>query len=323
MYKNNREIEFDDVYLKPNKTIVDSRDNCDCSMLLNGFRFKTPIIPANMKSVVSDDLCELLAENGWFYINHRFNVDNVKFIDRMKSKNLVSSISVGVNKDSYSDLVRIKKAGLQPDFITLDIANAYSNKGECMVKYIKDIFNSFLIVGNCCTQEAVVDIEEWGANAVKVGISNGFACDTYKATGFGRPQFSTVLECATVANTMIISDGGCKCVGDMVKAVTAGASMVMAGNMFSGFDESPGDFVAYSDKDTGEMYYTKEYYGSASIRNKDVGDYIEGKIINIPCKGSIIPYLKTVQDGIKSAISYSGGRTLSSLSFGNVKYFLK
>ena len=109
--------------------------------------------------------------------------------------------------------------GLIPEYITIDVANAYSIKTESMTKYIKDNFDStFLIVGNCATPEAVESIESWGADAVKCGISGGHACTTYMATGFSVPQFSAVLECAKVARKPIISDGAISNVGDFNKA---------------------------------------------------------------------------------------------------------
>ena len=310
----NKEYQFSDIFLKPNKTIVNSRKECDPSVLFGNYKFTTPIIPANMKSVVNDDTCEYLAQRGWFYINHRFCTanDTLQFLERMENKGLMKSISVGVNEDSYALLKQIEVECLCPDFITLDIANGYSNKGEDMVKYIKDEFNSFLIVGNCCTSEAVEEIQTWGADAIKAGISNGNVCTTYNATGFGRPQFSTVLDCVSVAKVPIISDGGCREIGDFNKAFVGGATMVMAGNLFAGFDESAGEKIEIEKKSY------KQYFGSASYNNKLHRGNVEGKCILVDYKGKMEYFLEDIEDGIRSGISYAGGKDLSA--FNNVKW---
>ena len=308
----NKEYQFSEIFLKPKKTIVASRKECDPSIKFGNHTFKTPIIPANMKSVVNDDTCEYLAQKGWFYINHRFGEFAIPFLERMENKGLVKSISVGVNDDSYEMLKKIENECLCPDYITLDIANAYSIKGEAMIKYIKDYFDAFLIVGNCCTAEAVEEIQGWGADAIKVGISNGSACETYKATGFGRPQFSTVLECASVAKVPIISDGACRNIGDFSKALVAGATMVMSGNLFAGYEESAGDIIEIEKK----KY--KQYFGSASYNCKLHTNHVEGKCLLVDYKGSMEHFLHDIEDGLKSAISYSGGNNLTA--FNNVEF---
>lgn len=311
----NKEYQFSEICLIPNKTIVPSRKDCNPTIKFGKHTFNTPIIPANMKSVVNDNTCQYLAERGWFYINHRFGVDIPKFLERMDNLDLIKSISVGVNEDSYNILTEINADGLHPDYITLDIANGYSNKGEAMIKYIKDTFDAFLIVGNCCTSEAVTNLEDWGADAIKVGISNGNVCTTYNATGFGRPQFSTILDCVSVAKVPIISDGGCSEIGDFDKAFVAGATMVMAGSLFAGFDESAGEIIEINKK----KY--KQYFGSASYNNKLHRGNVEGKCILVDYKGKMEPFLEDVEDGIRSGISYAGGNDLTA--FNNVKWVTK
>ena len=303
------EYQFSDIYLQHKKTIAESRTtDCDCSVRLGKYVFKTPVIPANMTSVVNDATCMYFAQRGWFYINHRFGVDPVDFTHKMHDKRLISSVSVGVNDDSVEQIHLLSQLREPPEYITIDIANGFSNKAENMAKLIKKyIPNTFLIVGNCATEESVVEIANWGADAIKVGIANGGVCTTYNATGFGRPQFSAVLECASKSKVPIISDGGCRDIGDFSKAIVAGATMVMAGSLFAGYDESGGEVVEIQ----GKQY--KLYYGSASYNNKLHRKNVEGTCKLIEKKGAIQPFLDDVEDGIKSAISYSGGKTLESL----------
>ena len=304
-----KEYGFQEVYLLHNKCIAESRNDCSpvASICLGGMKFKCPVVPANMKSVVNENTCLYLAQKGWFYIMHRFGIDNHVFTRFMHDRGYFASISVGVNDDSYSSLKMMKEDGVIPDFITLDIANAFSVKAERMIKFIKDNFESFLIAGNYATEEAVVALENWGADATKAGISNGHVCETYMATGFSRPQFSTILKCSKVAKKPVISDGAIRNVGDISKAVVAGASFVMCGNLFSGYNESAGEIIEID----GKRY--KQYFGSASYNNTLSQRNVEGKCILVDYKGEMDKLLVKIEDNLKSSISYAGGLDIGAL----------
>ena len=302
------EYGFNEIYLLHNKCIAGSRSECDTSAFLGGRKFKTPCVPANMKSIVNENTCKYLAKGGWFYIMHRFGIDNYAFTNNMHENGYFASISIGVNEDSYESLRKMKKDNVIPEYITLDIANAFSVKAEKMVKFVKDNFpSSFLIVGNYCTEEAVVALEEWGADATKLGISGGKVCTTYYATGVARPQFSAVLKCAAIAKKPVISDGAITCVGDISKALVAGASFVMAGSLFSGYEQSAGEKIKIDGKDY------KQYFGSASYNNTLDDRNVEGTCILVGYKGDMNRILVETIDGIKSSISYSGGLDISSI----------
>jgi GMP reductase len=303
-----REYNYNDVYLIPKKTIVNSRRECDTSVQFGPKKFLMPIVPANMKSVVNEETCKFLAKRGWFYVMHRFNVNVVSFMEEMKKENLFTSISIGVNEDTYRDLKYLIDLKWCPDYMTLDIANAWCPKAEKMIKFVKNNFpGTFLIVGNLATSEACIEIESWGADAIKVGIAGGKVCTTKNKTGFHRPMVSTVLNCTPSAKVPIIADGGIVEHGDAAKALACGATMVMAGNLFAGFDESAGDIVEVE----GKMY--KEYFGSASEHNKGKYVHVEGKKILVPYKGSMSKLLEELEEDLKSSISYAGGKDLSAL----------
>ena len=179
-------FDFDNITLLPNFSRVESRSDCDTTCVFGGHRFKLPIVPANMESIIDVRLATELAKKGYFYILHRFNIDEVSFVRDMKEHNLISSISVGVNDDSYKLIDELVLEDLIPHFITVDIAHGHSIKMKKMVKYIKNKMpNVFLIGGNVCTPDAVTDLESWGCDAVKCGIGGGSACTTYHSTGFG------------------------------------------------------------------------------------------------------------------------------------------
>jgi GMP reductase len=306
-----REYNYSDVYLVPNKCIVNSRSECDTSVVLGGHTFSVPVIPANMPAVVNENTCKFFADNNWFYIMHRFGIDQVKFIDFMRKNGHFTSISLGVNEDTYTQLQSIKEAGLEKElhYATIDIAHCHSPKAERMIKFMKDNFpDTFLIAGNYNTPEAVVDIESWGADCTKNGIAGGKSCITRYKTKTYRPMVSCILECAEVAQKPIIADGGIEHHGDMALAIACGATMVMAGSLFSGYDQSNSEKIEIDGK------IRCVYYGSASEHNKQSYTRVEGKKILLDYKGDMLNLLKEIKEDLQSSISYAGGKDLSALS---------
>jgi len=172
----------------------------------------------------------------------------------------------------------------------------------------------------CVTPDAVIDLENWGADAVKIGIGPGSACTTYNATGFGSRyiQSSIIEECARVSKTIIIADGGIVSYGDISKALVMGATMVMIGGMFSGLTDSPGPSVTLD----GKIY--KEFWGSASESSTTQQGtpkikHIEGTKKLMPQKHhSMLEEMNLITQSLQSAISYGGGNDLSC--FKSVKY---
>jgi GMP reductase len=311
-------FDFDDINLVPKKCIVNSRSECDTTVKLGNFSFKLPVVPANMECVLDTKLAENLATNGYFYILHRFltDVQILDFIKFMNSKNLVSSISIGVNEESYILIDKIVNSNLSVDFITIDIAHGHSIKMQKMLQHLKLVVpNTFLIAGNISTNDAVIDLEGWGADALKVGIGPGSACTTYPSTGFGSRncQASTIYTCSLASSTPIIADGGIKCPGDIAKALTVGATIVMVGGMMSGYQDSPGKIVEMGDKKF------KEFWGSASNYQSGKSNRIEGKKNLVEFKDkSILDGLKYIEECLQSSISYGGGKDLSV--FDNLKW---
>lgn len=302
-----RELSYADVSLLPTQSVVNSRSECDTSVQFGDRSFNMPVYPSNMKSVVSEETCQYLALNGWFYSMHRYGIDGAEFTRRMHSRGLFSSISLGVRNISDDYLFSLAKSA--PEYITLDVANAWSPSIRDIIPRIKKILpSSFLIVGNVATPQAVMRLQKWGADAIKIGIAGGHVCITRIKTGFYRPMVSTILDCADVAIVPLIADGGIACGGDTAKALACGAHMVMAGQMFAGYDESAGDLIEID----GRKY--KAYFGSASEHNKDKQKHIEGKKILVDYRGSMEEMLKELREDLQSSISYAGGRTVGALN---------
>ena len=303
-------FDYDNVLLLPRKCLVESRSECDASVELGGRRFRLPAVPANMKTVVDEKICIWLAENGYFYVMHRFDLDNVAFVRDMHQRGVFASISLGVKAPDYADVDQMLAEGLVPEYITIDIAHGHADSVKKMVHYLKEKMPSaFVIAGNVATPEAVIDLENWGADATKVGVGPGKVCITKLKTGFGTGgwQLSAMKWCARVATKPIIADGGIRHHGDIAKSVRFGAAMVMIGSLFAGHEESPGSTVEVD----GKLY--KEYYGSASDFNKGEYKHVEGKRILEPIKGRLADTLREMREDLQSSISYAGGRQLTDL----------
>ena len=303
-------FDYDNILLLPRKCRVESRSECDAGVELGGRKFRIPVVPANMKTVVSENICVWLAQNGYFYVMHRFDFDNLKFVKDMKAKSLFASISLGVKPPDYATVDALLAQGLAPEYITIDIAHGHADSVRNMIAYIKDkLPASFVIAGNVATPEAVIDLENWGADATKVGIGPGKVCITKLKTGFGTGgwQLSALKWCARVATKPIIADGGIRDHGDIAKSIRFGATMVMIGSLFAGHEESPGKTVEVD----GKMF--KEYYGSASDFNKGEYKHVEGKRILEPIKGKLADTLVEMEQDVQSSISYSGGKKLMDI----------
>ena len=303
-------FDYDNILLLPRKCHVESRSECDTSVQLGNRTFKMPVVPANMKTVVDEKICTFLAQNGFFYVMHRFDIDNVAFTKSMQSQGLFASISLGVKQPDYDTVDRFVADGICPEYITIDIAHGHADSVKNMIAYLKEkIPAAFVIAGNVATPEAVIDLENWGADATKVGVGPGKVCITKLKTGFGTGgwQLSALKWCARVATKPIIADGGIRSHGDIAKSIRFGATMIMIGSLFAGHEESPGKTVEVD----GKLF--KEYYGSASDFNKGEYKHVEGKRILEPIKGPLKNTLIEMEQDVQSSISYAGGTKLMDI----------
>lgn len=308
------EYNYKDILLQPKHSKLDSRSVANVKARLGSKEFRLPVYPANMKTVIDENLAVWLAQKGYFYTMHRFGINAAEFVGKMKVRGLMTSISLGVNEDSYEAVKELQSKGYVPDYITIDIAHGDCDKMERMIADIKSkLSGSFIIAGNVCTVDGVNNLTRYGADAIKVGIGPGSACTTKLKTGFSRPQFSAVLECAAVSKVPIIADGGIEHNGDVAKALVAGATMVMAGNLFAGHVESPGEILTLCDSHGTEYAKKKVYFGSASEHNKGIKKNVEGRKILIDMKGSIVDTLMEIEQDLQSSVSYAGGSDLSCL----------
>jgi GMP reductase len=314
---------YQDIVLTPEYSNLESRREASTAVTLGPYAFKLPIIPANMRAVINEEIAEQLANDLYFYIMHRFDIDIYKFVEKANRDDWHTiSISVGVNAEDKRILKKIKNKGLGVDYLTIDIAHGHSSKMVSMIEYVRELFGDtvYLIAGNVATEKGVCDLYRWGADCVKVGIGQGHACTTKDKTGFTMPMFSCALDCARARafdqdlplkgqKIPIIADGGIHCNGDIAKSLVAGAKMAMAGSIFSRCLDSPAETVLLPGGRKG-----KKYYGSASAINKGHNNNIEGTVKVIESNHmTYMEKLHEIEQDLQSAISYAGGNELSSL----------
>ena len=232
--------------------------------------------------------------------------------------------AVGVGRDGDDRVAALVEAGV--DVIVVDTAHGHAIGVIDTVRRIKSRFSVDVIAGNVGTPEAVDDLIDAGADAVKVGVGPASICTTRIVAGVGVPQLTAIYECAQAAAAQrvpIIADGGIRYSGDIAKAIAAGADNVMLGSLFAGVEESPGEVVLYQ----GERF--KEYRGMGSIGamkergyskdryqqedidvSKFVAEGIEGQV---PYKGPLTHLVYQLVGGLRSAMGYVGAASIEEM----------
>jgi len=231
--------------------------------------------------------------------------------------------AIGVGKDMEARTEALIKAGI--DVLVLDTAHGHTKNVLEAVNHIKENYQGIqLLAGNVATEEGTRDLIEAGADAVKVGVGPGSICTTRVVAGIGVPQFTAIMDAAKAAGPCgipIIADGGIKFSGDVTKALAAGASCIMIGNLFAGTDESPGEMVLYQ----GRSY--KVYRGMGSVEAMKQGsrdryfqeDELESKLVpegiegRVPYRGSLSLCIHQLVGGLKSGMGYVGCDNIESL----------
>ncbi|HVP29963.1 MAG TPA: IMP dehydrogenase [Myxococcota bacterium] len=233
--------------------------------------------------------------------------------------------AVGVGPDRLERAQELVDAGA--DVIVVDTAHGHSTGVLQTVQELRHHFPDLpLIGGNVATAEGTEALIKAGVSAVKVGVGPGSICTTRIVTGVGVPQFTAVRESASVAvrfGVPVISDGGIKYSGDIVKALAGGASCVMIGSLFAGTDEAPGEVILYQGRSykvyrgmgsMGAMASGRSrdryFQGDVEETNKLVPEGIEGRV---PYRGSLTSSIYQMIGGLRSGMGYCGAATLAEL----------
>ena len=320
-------LTFDDVLLLPRYSdILPSETDISIELTKKIF-LKAPFLSSAMDTVTESKMAIAMAQAGGIGIIHRnLNIkDQIKEIFKVKKKKLVVGAAVGTNKE---DLLRAKMLiDNGCDLIVIDTAHGHTKKVLNLLSNLKKINKKIpLCVGNVATGEAAKKLYDSGADIIKVGIGPGSICTTRMVAGIGVPQISAIMEVKRALKNKkikIISDGGIKFSGDIVKAIAAGADAIMMGSIFAGTDESPGKKF----KIKGKIY--KSYRGMGSIgamssgsanryfqknfkdKSKFVPEGVEGRV---EYKGNISKIIYQLKGGLRSSMGYIGAKNLKEIS---------
>lgn len=317
---------FENIAIKQKKNICKSRLDVNIrSEIIKGVFLDVPLIASNMSTVVNSSFCIKLFKNGSLGVMHRTNKNE---IIESEIKNIAKECewvagSIGIGDEQFELIDILYRAGCNIFFI--DVAHGYSDYIISFARKIKSKYTNIkLVVGNTNNVGLLEETYDF-IDGIKVGIAQGYACETKNTAGCTEKQFSSVLkfkELSKKHGVPIISDGGTREPADFTKAIAAGANSVMAGMIFSRCPESAGEII---DQD-GKKY--KLYAGNASRYIQErwrgglkPGTCSEGGVRLLDLGESSEDLLERYAGALRTGITYAGGNDITSFQ-NNVEFVL-
>lgn len=312
------EVKFDysDVLLVPQRSVINSRSE----IVLTNSRGVVPIIAANMDHVGTFEMARSFSKYKILtaLVKHYSLSDLIHFYRDEPEVAKYCLYSLGATGDDLGKLRGFTRSLSKdsdhnhPYMYCIDVANGYMDRLVNFVSMVKAIIppGSRIMVGNLVTVEPLSSLVMAGASVFKIGIGPGSVCTTRSETGVGYPQFSAVAECSNYFSTC--ADGGITCPGDVAKAFAAGAAYVMIGGEFAAHEEGYSHYEKVADSSV-------PFYGSASEiaqeRHGTGAEYrsSEGVSISLKLRGSIENTIKRYLNGLRSACSYIGAPSISTM----------
>ncbi len=319
-------LTFDDVLLTPKYSdVLPSQTNL-FTELSKKIKLKLPFLSSAMDTVTESKMAIAIAKEGGLGVIHRnLNIKKQSIeVLKVKNKKLLVGAAVGTNN---SEIDRVKSLiDNDVDLIVIDTAHGHSKKVlKILSKIRKIISKKTLCVGNIASGEAAKRLYDVGADIVKVGIGPGSICTTRMVAGIGVPQISAIIDVKKKLKQKkikIISDGGIKFSGDLIKALAAGADAIMMGSIFAGTEESPGKKFRLGNK------IFKKYRGMGSIGAMSAGSadryfqikeqnpskYVpEGVEGRVKYKGLVKDIVYKLQGGLRSSMGYIGAKNIKEI----------
>ncbi len=302
-------LTYDDISLIPTEVSeVRSRTEAKTACKFLGLDLSLPVVSSPMETVTGLTMAKELTRLGCLGILNRFDSSMKEIAADEKNGNDIKAISIALNTELYE----IEKLAERKYIICIDTANANNRQVLNKAEEIKKKFNCKVIVGNVAHGGSLKQLEDSGADAVRVGIGGGSVCTTSIQTGIGIGQVSSLLNLyyskeKDKLQIKIIADGGIKSSGDVAKAIALGADAVMLGRMLAGTKETPGEVIKYN----GQLW--KKYRGSASFGVKMRNEFIEGEETMVGFKGVVKNVIDSISDGLRSSMSYMNCFTLEDL----------
>lgn len=334
-FMNGNYLTYDDVLITPLFSDIKSRKDVFVgSDLGKNLYLELPVISANMDTVTGRKMCETMRKHGGVGCLHRF----MSTEDTKKEYKAGSIVSFGLGESERERVRQLMSIGAKR--FCLDVAHGAQQAVVDQVKWFQERYgqHAWLMVGNFASKPSLDEFASKLKNtpfpdAIKIGIGPGSACTTRIKTGVGFPQLSAIDEAVMFKkfndiDVKIIADGGIRTPGDVAKAIGAGADAVMVGGMLAGTYQTPiaQRSMKYRDyqftKDLSKVYdgsgksvnWKLTYRGSASKeayhdQGKD-WDCAEGESMMIPYRGSVVPILKDIEGGLRSAFTYVGAKNI-------------
>jgi len=307
-------LSYDDVLIAPGFSDVNSRQDCDTSVLLagrGGIFLDVPVIAANMDTVCEAEMCKAIYKHGGVGVLHRnltVRQRRDQFLDVAEFG--WCGIALGINELPLQTARYFLLEGVS--MIVVDVAHGHSKRVQSVVEGIRGLvdkngYDCTLVAGNVATADGAEFLADAGADIIKVGIGPGAACTTRLQTGVGVPQLSAVMECSDAISdylgVQVIADGGIKNPGDVAKALAAGANAVMLGGMLASCVEAPGQIKEV------DGVKLKQFRGMASAAAGS--RYVEGAEGWVICDTDVNSVMTSISNGLQSAMSYVGARKLN------------
>lgn len=312
---------FDDLQIIPTYSEVQSRSQCDLTTrFTKRYTIGTPLVASPMDTVTDSRMALAIASYGGVGIIHRFmKIDEqVSHVLKVKEQEKLVSAAIGATGDYKERASALANAGAI--VLLIDVAHGNTKQVRDAITWCKSNLPEHvdIIAGNVATYEGALNLAEWGADAIRVGIGNGSLCETRIRTGIGIPQVTALMECIrgieeSGIDVPVIADGGIRMTGDVAKALSLRSDSVMLGSLLAGTRESPGEIQRMGMWPNEQLF--KKYRGSASAEVKQVHGLeeknVEGNSKLIPYKGKVERIINDIRDGVRSAMSYVNATTIS------------
>jgi IMP dehydrogenase len=314
-------ITFDDVLLVPGYSDF-KRGNVDLTTRLHEKIVLTlPLLSSPMDTVTEADMAVALGKAGGMGIIHRnLSVEKeAEMVKNVKKEHVLVGAAVGAGSDLKDRVDTLAEAGV--DVIVVDSGNGNCSFIISAVAEIKKNYpKTVVMAGNIATADGAKNLVSAGADIIRVGMGPGSICTTRIVTGMGVPQITAIMEAVkgiAGKNVTVVADGGVRQIGDMAKALGAGADAVMVGGLLAGFDESPGKIIEIQKKkyksyrgmgSVGAMREgSAERYGQSkdTVKKKLIPEGVEGLVAY---KGSVGEYFEQVAGSLRSSFYDIGAR---------------
>jgi len=320
-------FNYDDLTLVPRViSTLHHRADARPEVQLGPFQLTLPLVGSPMPDVCGETMCRVLAQEGTMGILHRFHSiesqqREFEQVHLLNGTNVLAvGAAVGITGDFRERFQTLYAAGCR--FFCLDTANGAHTQVKRAMEWIREQASDiFLLAGNVASAEAFSALEEWGADAIRVGIAGGSVCETRTETGVFLPTPYAVAEAVMVRkHALIIGDSGVRTPADFCKLLALGADAVMVGSALAGTKEAPGQVIVMDGKKYKVMRGAASFSVQQQSGNASPG-YVEGTETLVPYRDTVTAVLHRYLAGLQSSMSYMNARTLEEYR-NNVAFML-